>query len=114
MATTNIDAEGPPSGGLFEAEGTNIRQVILDLTNEIVNAAGSRWSRVTGSSPTPTPLQPYASTIDSGNTGNNNRGFNQHVTLFLDDDASLGSDSTARVIRFWRQETGIVVSRSDS
>lgn len=111
MGITNTTIDGPPSGGVFESSGTPVRQAILDLADAIINATGSRWSKVTSSSPA--PLQPYASTIDSGNTGNDNRGFGQHVTIFLDDDASLGTDNTARVVRFWRHQTGIIVSALD-
>ena len=81
MAITNIGASGPPEGGLLVEEGTPIRQAILDFTAEITGATGSRWSKVTGST-TPSELQPYATTIDNTNAGNNNRGFDQHVTLY--------------------------------
>jgi len=113
MAITNIGAGGPPNGGLFVSQGTNIRQAILDFTTEIANATGSRWSKVT-SSTTPSELQPYATTITSTNAGNNNRGFDQHVTLYLDDDPSLNFSTPAgRFLRFWRHQGGMIVSAID-
>lgn len=114
MAVTNIGPKGPPDGGLRQSEGTPIRQVILNFTDEIVGASGSRWSKVTDST-TPSELQPYASTIDDTNTGNNSRGFNEQITLYLDDDPSLNfSTPAARMIRFSRTEAGFVMSAIDT
>lgn len=114
MAVTNIGPKGPPDGGFRQTENTPIREVILNFTNEIVNASGSRWSKVE-SSTTPSEVQPYASTIDNANTGNNNRGFNEQITLYLDDDPSLNfSTPAARMIRFSRTAVGFVMSAIDT
>lgn len=98
--STNIGSNGPPDGGLLETSGTSVRQVCLDLRDMIVNDSESRWVEVTSSDPTPSHLQSFASTINSGNVGDNTYGFDQHVTLYLNDDNSLSfSEPGARLLR---------------
>ena len=99
--STNIGAGGPPDGGMFVPSGTSVRQICLDLRDMLVGDPESRWKEVTGSSPTPSHLQTFASTINSSNVGDNNYGFGEHVTLYLADDNSLSfSNPGARLIRF--------------
>jgi len=113
--STNIGSGGPPDGGMFVPSGTSVRQICLDLRDMLVSDSESRWKEVTGSSPTPSHLQAFASTINSSNVGDNNYGFGEHVTLYLADDNSLGfSDPGARLIRFNALDTSIHFSALDT
>lgn len=111
---TNIDSGGPPNGGKLISKGTERRQVCLDIRDLIVDNS-SRWEEVTSSSPTPTAIQQYASTIESSNVGNGSTGFSEHVTLYLSDDSALGfSNPGARLLRIVNGWKGIVVGILDS
>lgn len=113
--STNIGSGGPPNGGMFVPSGTSVRQICLDLRDMLVGDPESRWKEVTGSSPTPSHLQTFASTINSSNVGDNNYGFGEHVTLYLADDNSLSfSNPGARLIRFSTIDNGIHLSALDT
>lgn len=115
--STNVDStSGFPDGGLFLSQSTNLRQVLLDIRDEIVGDSESRWEEVTGSSPTPTEIQPFASTVNSTNVTDGGRGSSHHVTLYLADDSGLSrsNNSGARLLRFWRSEYGIQVGILDT
>ena len=108
--STNVDSvAGFPDGGTLIGENTNVRQVLLDIRDTIVGDSESRWEEVTDSSPTPTNLQQFASTVDSSNVSNGGRGSSHHVTLYLADDNGLNRTENpgARLLRFWRSEYGI-------
>jgi len=114
--STNIDVgQGIPKGGVLITEGTTLKEVMLDIRDAIIGDSESRWSEVTASSPTPSHLQQFASTVNASNSSDGSTGFNQHVTLYLDDDPGLNRSSPgARLMRFYQTGVGIQVAVLDT
>jgi len=61
----------------------------IRLVGWITGAASSPWAEVTGSAPTPTWLQPYASTAVSGYSSATYNGPSWHTTMYLTTDPGL-------------------------
>lgn len=78
--------ENYTTGGVVAAAGDTYHDVALDMKDMIVNASGSPWAEVTGSSPTPVWLQPYATTAVAATSSATTNGFGQHATMYLTTD----------------------------
>lgn len=61
----------------------------ISLVGWITGAASSPWAEVTGSSPTPTWLQPYASTAVAATSSATSNGAAYHTTMYLTTDPGL-------------------------
>ena len=111
---TNIDPLDFPGSGWQIASGTNRRKVLRDFANHLKTFGSGRWDEVTGSSPTPTALQTYASTIPDPADETSTYGASEHVTLYdtTDPALSLGTP-TARLLRLTMGLYGIVVGVLD-
>lgn len=80
------------------------RQVCLrEVLDAIVSATSAQtgaWKEVTGSSPTPTGIQSFATSIASSVTNANSAPANgDQVTLYQGNDPKISSDNVARLIR---------------
>ncbi|KKM73927.1 hypothetical protein LCGC14_1405530 [marine sediment metagenome] len=79
------------TGGTWIPSGDTYHDVAIAMKDKIIGVAGSPWTEVTGSGPTPVWLQPFATTAvaarDSSNSSYN--GWDQHVTMYMDTDPAL-------------------------
>jgi len=98
LLRTNYNSALAQNGGDTWAPANTTVDKIGDLLRRfatILAHADSRWTEVTGSAPTPTFLQPFASNAAAGSTA-----AGQHVTFYLNDDVGLAAGTPyARLFR---------------
>ena len=69
--------------------GDTYHDAAIAVGDAIVGAASSPWTEVTGAGPTPTWLQPYASTVVAATSSATSNGFGYHYTMYHDTDPGL-------------------------
>lgn len=78
--------------------GDTYHDAAIALGDAIVGAASSPWAEVTGSTPTPTWLQPYASTVTALGDPTTSNGIDYSYTMYLTTDPGLGAGTPYCVI----------------
>lgn len=104
MFNTNIDKVNITQGGLLLPSGNPRHFYARAMLEEFISISNGRWAEVTGSSPTPAWLQPYASTVTT--TSGTVASVDQHCSAYFAADSRLSNQKTI-IVRFWVKTTGI-------